>query len=589
MTDDRSRDLESDKHELATALRRRTEAELRAVHHGTVGDTIAHGRVLRRRRRIALTGAVAVALVLSAVAGPRIGAALMPGTGTTTNPAGMTDEDARAGAATAAIRAVVQAGLMDPLGDLYSYRATERVDDAWRVSFTPGECYRTEEMETCSSGEDKDGNELPNALLDVAVADGDWIVADARGPMDDDEREALLAYRSQAVPIDPHPEFAPIALTEPLEPRAGGGGLEVRALSYWAGPLPDRRITFACHLEAFDGDGRIVYETQGHAYESPATEDERSGHGLATELPPHVDATRAEMACERFTGPGWELLDQPTIEPRAEGRSVHVEGELVWRDRAVVGVSFECELRLLDAAGTEVGDKAMRLDGPWAPNDDPPLRRPLAFVIDVTPPGTEVESVELTCTVPEPPVRETDANDEGGEIDEPEPEDDGPPPSPGAAPQERFEPPDGPRYPVASGRFEGDQWGDYAGRAWELQIWADERHRCHRFAIEPELDDPGGTTCTALPIVDVEEDIGGNGYFPPDMFGGELGIAYGEVTERVARVRVELSNGGATEVDTVAPPDELGIDMRYFVAFVEPSESWELVALDTEGRVIERD
>ena len=83
------------------------------------------------------------------------------------------------------------------------------------------------------------------------------------------------------------------------------------------------------------------------------------------------------------------------------------------------------------------------------------------------------------------------------------------------------------------------------------------------------------------------EDLGSSGVFPADTFNGELSIAFGELTTRVDHVGFEISTGETSEVSALAPPPESGVDARYYVAFLPPSEDFDVTAYDADGRVLQ--
>jgi hypothetical protein len=587
VTDDRNLpDVEHDKRELALALVQRVDTETTRFPDGRLGRVIERGRSLRRRRRSTLATLTAAALIATALAGPRIEEALQSSFRDDALPAGLTGEEARAAAATFAIRSLAHAGLMNPRDDFYSYRSTEADGSSWRVTFASNVCFRDPDEESCADvepGEESFGNPRHDTHVDVGVDDGRWTVEAIEGPMRDHAREKVLSHEEIARPIAPHPEFAPAVLSEPEDPAAEGGGLEVTVASYWAGPIPERRIVFACQFVAFDGSGELIYEGHGRAYEAATSELERRGFTTSTALPPDVDAARVAVRCERFTGPGWELLEQPPIRSAAGGRAVHVGGEIVWRDELVAGLDLECTLRVVDAEGAVVGERRLPMESPWAPGDEPPLTRPLDAVVDADASPDLVPSAEFSCTVSEPLIRQTSDDEDREE----EPGPDRPPGSPPTRPEDRPPPPDGPAHRLASGRFEGGEWGAYEGQIWALEVWSDDLYRCFGFGVGAELDDDHGRLCSYLPSEGSRAAIGGRSYIPGGVFDGELAIVYGEVRDDVVRVRVELSTGTGAEVATLVPPAELGIDARYFVAFVEPSEGHTIVALDDEGRVLD--
>jgi hypothetical protein len=79
-----------------------------------------------------------------------------------------------------AIRALVQADLFDPQGDLYSYRRGEATEEGWTVTFNRLLCGRFGDVETCrpvhESGPD---SPVAKARLEIVEQDGSLVVEGA--------------------------------------------------------------------------------------------------------------------------------------------------------------------------------------------------------------------------------------------------------------------------------------------------------------------------------------------------------------------------------------------------------------------------
>lgn len=89
--------------------------------------------------------------------------------------------------ATFAVRAVAQAGLLNPLGDLHDYQGVESAQSGWVVNFDAFVCDAT----TC------DSNPGGNSQLTVELQGDTLVVAEASGPFGEDTRQKLLSYREQ--------------------------------------------------------------------------------------------------------------------------------------------------------------------------------------------------------------------------------------------------------------------------------------------------------------------------------------------------------------------------------------------------------
>ncbi|MDQ3981512.1 MAG: hypothetical protein M3271_02385, partial [Actinomycetota bacterium] len=177
------------------------EEQLRRILHevaGEVSATPGHRRVIAKaRRRIAATSAllvlfVATAAVTSAAVlrsaspvsdvGPaEEGVVLERGERVLPEPGHLGVSTPVEDQATVfAIRAVAHAGLMDPLGYFFGFTSIEEADGGWRVGFGGGRCgvWESDEgtYETCKplSGEDRAGNAVEDAWLEVGLEDGTW-------------------------------------------------------------------------------------------------------------------------------------------------------------------------------------------------------------------------------------------------------------------------------------------------------------------------------------------------------------------------------------------------------------------------------
>lgn len=144
--------------------------------------------------------------------------------------------------------------------------------------------------------------------------------------------------------------------------------------------------------------------------------------------------------------------------------------------------------------------------------------------------------------------------------------------------------PDGPRYVIASGRFDDGNWGEYQGKEWRLVAWGqhpdgfDVGTHCMQFWIERIVSGSEGTYCTEWKAKDV---FGGRAYDPGGH--GVPSISYGQVRGDVARLEFRLSNGEVVTKDPLPPPEELSVPVRYYVAFLPLTEQGEIVAFGQYG------
>lgn len=161
-----------------------------------------------------------------------------------------------------------------------------------------------------------------------------------------------------------------------------------------------------------------------------------------------------------------------------------------------------------------------------------------------------------------------------------------PPPEESFSPRPRLEPPKGPRQLIANGTFEGPEWGGLEGDGWWLYGWQLEGFRCWAFNVT-DPDGRGGS-CTPLRELMVGTEYIGASMGIPARDGAQRSILAGELHEEVAYIEIELSNERTYRVNAIVPDPSLGIDAHYFVAFVEPSESYSVTAYAEDGSVLQR-
>lgn len=547
-------------------------------------DVAKGGRAYRKRSVLRRVSALVVIVGLVALGGPSALRSLR-------------DDDARLAvtqgeipdsrAATFALRAVAQAGLMNSKDDYYlSYEETQRTEGGWIAQFKALRCTTTPDVHTCNpiAG---NGGRTP---LEVTVVEGQLRVTGAPEDIPGDKRERLLAFAEAPDPIDPHPEHAPVVLRQG-DPEADGESLIFSVASYWAGPLPDRVLTFGCFVRAYNDQGEVVYESHAHAYESPRSEERRTGGVLSSGFPAATNATRAEMICERFEGPGWtpERLD---VSQKEGASSARVRGVLVWSERGISGVTLDCTVHVYDEGGNVIGQVDRKLSGPWplASDTRPPFNQEIDLIVDV-PADALATSADVACVLPSPPIDEPgDGADEGADFAD----DDNGPPIEGPVPAS---PPEGPRHVIATGTFDHPDWEEWQDAQWQLLAWAAAGWRC--WVVE--VDDHGessesGRSCGYVPSgrEDEIEDIGSSQFWPANMPIGLQNTSIGErsvlvavLSQRVARVKVELSTGATYEPEVIVPDPSLGIEARYFFVELEPAEGYTIRAFDDSGRPLE--
>ena len=161
--------------------------------------------------------------------------------------------------------------------------------------------------------------------------------------------------------------------------------------------------------------------------------------------------------------------------------------------------------------------------------------------------------------------------------------------------------PTGPRVIIAQGSFDEGAWGQYQGQDWWFLVWAGQgqirdddesaaRYICDEFVIGGLDDKGGGWGCledTPNPDLSAEPNWFQDTTFDPGA-GEVLSRAHGYVDPGVTTVEFELTSGQLVRVETFAPPDELDVGFRYFVAFMPAAENGYMVARSSDGEELDR-
>jgi hypothetical protein len=157
------------------------------------------------------------------------------------------------------------------------------------------------------------------------------------------------------------------------------------------------------------------------------------------------------------------------------------------------------------------------------------------------------------------------------------------------APDRPPEPPEGPIHVVASGVFD-ETWGKDSGKRWFLVARADDEMYCwqHHVGELKQIEDSlQGASCIPRSTKGKAADENFLGWGFSESPESTNAFAYGQVSERVARIEFRLDDGGVVEADLRDAPPELDIPTRYFVAFL-PHTSAEIVLLSASGDVLDK-
>lgn len=268
-------------------------------------------------------------------------------------------------AATYAIRAIASAGLLDPLGQYYSYKSVVSLEDRWVVSFASSTCYRDEHIETCDPNTDTDGDGYgeTDAWLEIAIDQGDFFVTSAFGRFSDEDRSRLAAYREPAVVEPAHLEWPTVR----LDVEEGERFLRLRAANLWAGFIDDDVVWAVCRTIGYDDQGNVVYEDERALAHRARGEDSRSGGLFGSGVPSDRGITRAEIPCENWeeNRETWYVARADVSWTKKDPRHVLVSAELRWFHGLISGLESDCEITLFKRRGRTRLVKRGPLS-PWA-------------------------------------------------------------------------------------------------------------------------------------------------------------------------------------------------------------------------------
>ena len=294
-------------------------------------------------------------------------------------------------AATFAIRAIAQAGLLNPADQYYGYDGILRFEDHWVIQFRSSTCYRTEAIETCDPNTGTREDQHSDAWLRLELHGDRLVVADAWGRFTDEQKQSLFAY-SEPSSIEPtHMEFPTVVIRRSLHDDA----YDITGAMLWAGPLFVPGVWSVCVPTVHDSEGNVMWEGTPFAFGTRPGEYFRSnglmGTGVAFKKLDGEPAS-ATLPCELWTQETWVMDGQPEIE-REEGK-VQVFAPLLWEHGKVGGLDSRCQVTLLNGSEETLKEKVVRgPSSPWAGS----TRRQILFEELKVDRPRQVRSVEVRC------------------------------------------------------------------------------------------------------------------------------------------------------------------------------------------------
>lgn len=187
--------------------------------------------------------------------------------------------------ATFAVRALGDAGLVDPAGPFADYRRiTGPENGVWTVEFESSECTVTPESEKC---------EVTGTLtLEIEQRGEDLAVRDVHGQVTPEQERRLENYREAARPEGAQFAFAEIQLVDGVDE-----SLELKTTATWTGPIPAPQTHFECRAELLNSSGEVVYRGPDVELRPPSEEEQRSG-AIYTFGTPGIEPSAVQEASE---------------------------------------------------------------------------------------------------------------------------------------------------------------------------------------------------------------------------------------------------------------------------------------------------
>ncbi|MBA3423795.1 MAG: hypothetical protein H0W55_13405 [Actinobacteria bacterium] len=184
-----------------------------------------------------------------------------------------------------AVRAIADAGLLDPKGTFNDYKGVEEATGGWQVNFDAFVCGSA----TCEPNSDGD------TQLSVQVENGVLSIYDATGPLPDDATQRLLDFKEEPTPEGVDLQFPFLRISDSLDE-----GVSVIASPVWTGPIPARAaLQVDCRLNILNEGGAVVFDRLLDE-PLPQTEEQRAGTKYVWGLPESLrdEAAQASVVCQ---------------------------------------------------------------------------------------------------------------------------------------------------------------------------------------------------------------------------------------------------------------------------------------------------
>lgn len=288
------------------------------------------------------------------------------------------------------MRAIAQAGLLDPLGDYYQYTSIQANGESWVVSFVANHCYRTEVQETCDPDQGRSNHVTPDAWLEIAVSGTDFIVTDTFGRFSDEDAAELMAYSEPSTVEVGHVEYPTVRYDEHPQ----GDVYSVKAAGLWAGDLSER-VWSICEAVLLDASGNEIERLDSLIADYSRGERFRSGWFLGMGTREVAGAVDAVMDCFVFEGETWRVKGEPKI-TRRSNRRVDIVAKLDWTlGYLIAGLKSRCDVTLFDSDG-EVLKEFSRV-GPYSPWTRSRLRNQFLYADTRVERSRTLDRVDIFC------------------------------------------------------------------------------------------------------------------------------------------------------------------------------------------------
>jgi hypothetical protein len=277
-------------------------------------------------------------------------------------------------AATFAVNAVSESGLMSLGGKSLDYESIESTTHGWIATFEVFDCSPA----TTSCDKRSQGS------VQVAIAEAEEMLAisDVTGAVTDRERTELLGYSEQPT-LDPSWEAASVVQSGNL----------IESAIFWNGRIPALGVGSKCHAELLH-QTEILWSGPTVDLGAPIQEEARSGGmvsfgGVPEELP-----GKPRVVCAPWRGEGWRAIG--SVLSDASSGEAAVTTKVIWNAPAFRSAFSKCTISVFGDNNGVVDRETIFLDSPGQEEPGPPFEKELVTPVTLAAPA---DHAETECTL----------------------------------------------------------------------------------------------------------------------------------------------------------------------------------------------